>query len=353
MSGTEGLRLLVTERLTAAAEEIFGLFVKTISEYQVEVIRSKSEVTQLKRQLAQLTVLKPTVKLNRAGTKTVSQDVFPSQQKVQISVLKMQQENGTFEPLKIKEEHVEVSATFIPDPEADSAEDVKAGLIQSDSTGLTHHQHFPAFSSVTVTLNGDLEEECDARDDSSSSCSGQRSIDTDGEDIQEKKICRFCCMQFHRDTDLIRHMNDSHNGEKAFKCPKCGKVFGRRNHLTGHFTIHTGERPHRCHFCGMSFRQRSGLITHLRIHTGEKPYYCTTCGKMVARSYHLIRCAKMTLKGEKSFRCAVCGKKFVTESHLRVHLKAHESRKAFTEGTLSLVGHTGFLSENQYGVSSE
>lgn len=67
MAETQLLRLLVNERLTAAAEEIFGLVEKTIAEYHREVVRSKREIIHLKKQLQQLTVLKPEVKLFRAG----------------------------------------------------------------------------------------------------------------------------------------------------------------------------------------------------------------------------------------------------------------------------------------------
>lgn len=67
MAGTQLLRLLVNERLAAAAEEQFGLVEKTIVEYQDEAVRSKREIIQLKKQLEQLTVLKPEVILWRAG----------------------------------------------------------------------------------------------------------------------------------------------------------------------------------------------------------------------------------------------------------------------------------------------
>uniref|UniRef100_A0A0F8AGN8 Zinc finger protein 112 n=1 Tax=Larimichthys crocea TaxID=215358 RepID=A0A0F8AGN8_LARCR len=59
MAGTQLLRLQVNERLAAAAEEIFGLVEKTIAEYQDEVVRSRTEIIQLRKQLEQLTVLKP------------------------------------------------------------------------------------------------------------------------------------------------------------------------------------------------------------------------------------------------------------------------------------------------------
>ena len=67
MSATLLLRLRVSERLEAAVEEIFGLVEKTVSECQEEAVRSKREILQLRKQIEQLTVLKPTVVLYCAG----------------------------------------------------------------------------------------------------------------------------------------------------------------------------------------------------------------------------------------------------------------------------------------------
>lgn len=67
MSGMQQLRLLVSERLTAAAEEIFGLVERTITEYQEEVVRSNREIIQLRQQIEQLTVLQPRVSLFKGG----------------------------------------------------------------------------------------------------------------------------------------------------------------------------------------------------------------------------------------------------------------------------------------------
>lgn len=46
------LRVFLNERLTAAAEEIFGAVEKTIAEYKEEISRSKDlEISRLKMQL--------------------------------------------------------------------------------------------------------------------------------------------------------------------------------------------------------------------------------------------------------------------------------------------------------------
>ncbi|CAJ1066679.1 uncharacterized protein LOC117812052 isoform X1 [Xyrichtys novacula] len=89
MSGMEMLRVLVNERLAAAAEEIFGLVGKTISEYQDEVMRSKREICELKQQIEQLTELKPGGK----SFKTETEKLCPSLQLCDIKVeqIKVQQ----------------------------------------------------------------------------------------------------------------------------------------------------------------------------------------------------------------------------------------------------------------------
>lgn len=65
MSKVEMLRVVVNQRLTAAAEEIFGLFERTIAEYEEELSRSKWENERLRKLLD--AVLKPEVRLHRAG----------------------------------------------------------------------------------------------------------------------------------------------------------------------------------------------------------------------------------------------------------------------------------------------
>lgn len=66
MSKIEMLRLLINQRLTAAAEEIFGVFGRTIAEYEEEISRSKLEIER-QRRLLDLS-RKPQVSLQVSGT---------------------------------------------------------------------------------------------------------------------------------------------------------------------------------------------------------------------------------------------------------------------------------------------
>ena len=66
MSKVQMLRCLVNERLTAAAEEIFALFERTIAEYEEELCGSKEETRRTQQLLD--SVLNPRVLLHKTGT---------------------------------------------------------------------------------------------------------------------------------------------------------------------------------------------------------------------------------------------------------------------------------------------
>ncbi|XP_027863776.1 zinc finger protein 664-like isoform X3 [Xiphophorus couchianus] len=381
MSGMQQLRLLVSERLTAAAEEIFGLVERTITEYQEEVVRSKREIIQLRQQIEQLTVLQPRVSLFKGDVESVSENQSqpPAEE---------QKEGGDHQ--QVKEEQLDVC--IIPDVDTDSSDDIKASPFESETTPHVDPQLLPSVSSITVTLNsGDEGKWIRNFGGGSSHCGPSRGLVSlvRPEHVLDSKSCRLCGVSFIRDCDLIRHVDESHAGQKAFKCfechkefarkdsltlhlrvhtgekphrcpfcgkfftqtsnlrvhmrkhtgekpyycSSCGKMFARRDSLALHMRVHTGEKPHRCPFCEKTFTQTSNLRVHMRKHTGEKPYYCDTCGKMVAHSYHLKICSRQTsytadITGERAFRCFRCGKKFHTISDLNVHMKIHEARKS-------------------------
>ena len=65
MCKVQMLRALVKQRLTAAAEEIFGLFERTIAESEQEVCRLREDNERLQKLLD--AVFKPQLRLHRAG----------------------------------------------------------------------------------------------------------------------------------------------------------------------------------------------------------------------------------------------------------------------------------------------
>ncbi|KAM6904044.1 uncharacterized protein PEZ65_018781 isoform 2-T3 [Lycodopsis pacificus] len=112
MSKVQMLRCLVNQRLTAAAEEIFGVFERTIAEYEEELCRSK-EQNERQRKLLDAVFI-PQLRLHRADVQqllVVKEEVPPEQQEWRSSLdqedpepphIKDDQESP--EPPHIKEE---------------------------------------------------------------------------------------------------------------------------------------------------------------------------------------------------------------------------------------------------------
>ncbi|XP_030267043.1 uncharacterized protein LOC115578288 [Sparus aurata] len=105
MSEVQTLSLLVKQRLTAAAEEIFELFEGTIAEYEEELCRSQEEKERQRKLLD--AVLQPQVKLHRTDIQqlSVSEEEDPPEQQERSSSL--DQEDPP-ELLDIKEEEQEL-----------------------------------------------------------------------------------------------------------------------------------------------------------------------------------------------------------------------------------------------------
>ncbi|KAM9839128.1 uncharacterized protein ACBR49_017796 [Aulostomus maculatus] len=108
MCPVQMLRALVKQRLTAAAEEIFGLFERTIAEYEERLSRSREE-NERQRHLLDA-VLKPQVRLHRAVNPADVQQLLESKEEVppeqQEWSSRVEQEQP--EPPHIKEEQEEL-----------------------------------------------------------------------------------------------------------------------------------------------------------------------------------------------------------------------------------------------------
>ncbi|KAE8281070.1 hypothetical protein D5F01_LYC21652 [Larimichthys crocea] len=390
MAGTQLLRLQVNERLAAAAEEIFGLVEKTIAEYQDEVVRSRTEIIQLRKQLEQLTVLKPEVMLFRADIQLVSEEILPSQQPDQLPTVvktealdsqQVHEEVDTvpppcpsdtkpiFEDLlpslqqcdikaeqiqkypQVKEEQVEQCIS--PDVEADTSNNAEVGLPKSELP--SDFDLFTSSAAVTVCVNESTDDKQDESDGSSMLCCDSKEDQSQSVEVhmeleleqpqRDKKSCRFCSDTVLSDRALRRHMQRFHKGQKAFKCLKCNKEFDQRHHLIQHVRIHTGEKPFSCDYCEKSFSQNSSRITHMRRHTGEKPYHCAKCGKSFVSSSHFKIC-KMKERFEsaqekgntdenpkvkkKTLKCSECSKMFRLKQQLIQHQRIHTGEKPFS-----------------------
>ncbi|XP_032356900.1 zinc finger protein 37 isoform X1 [Etheostoma spectabile] len=105
MSKVQMLRGLVEQRLTAAAEEIFGLFERTIAEYEEELCRLKEENEQQRKRLD--AVFSPQLRLHRAELPqqhVCKEEEVLSDQQLCIQVRNSSLDQKDPEPPQIKEE---------------------------------------------------------------------------------------------------------------------------------------------------------------------------------------------------------------------------------------------------------
>nr|XP_046179429.1 uncharacterized protein LOC124010800 isoform X2 [Oncorhynchus gorbuscha] len=78
MSKLQLLNVFVTERLSAAAVEIFGAVEKTVAEYREEIFRSAEENERLRREMDM--IIKSEIQLYRTDFQQLTPSVPPEQQ---------------------------------------------------------------------------------------------------------------------------------------------------------------------------------------------------------------------------------------------------------------------------------
>ncbi|XP_059196090.1 zinc finger protein ZFP2-like [Centropristis striata] len=315
MSAVECLRQFVSQRLTAAAEEIFGVFEKTVIEYEEEIDRQRKLLDIL---------CKPDLKLHRIELQ--QQHVCQEEEVLADQQLCIEERNWSSldqedpDPSQIKEEQQEL---FI------SQEGEQPALKQETDTLL-----------LTPT-----DEESDHSEDQTVSFSIKRHhnntshrINVNNPELSEFKHkthrgkkslrCDVCGKYFQYNYILQQHMR-THTGEKPYLCKTCGRRFGRLSSLTIHTRMHTGEKPYICKTCRKCFRTSSHLKSHMRTaHTGEKPYLCNTCGKRFNQKSTLTVHTRMHT-GERPYSCKTCRKCFRTSSHLKGHMRTHTGDKPY------------------------
>ncbi|XP_035848934.1 zinc finger protein 41 homolog [Sander lucioperca] len=269
MCKVQMLRALVEQRLTAAAEEIFGLFERTIAEYEEELCRSKEE-NERQRELLDA-VYNPQLRLHRADVQQLSvvKDwVPPEQQECSSSVDQQQPEP----PPHIKKE-------LWSSQEGEQLQ----GLEEADITKLP-----------ITPVPAKSEDDEKKTDDSA-----------DWKETREPQ-------------SALNSLKHDSRCKKKFSCSECGKRFGFKTHLKKHVRIHTGEKPFSCSECGKAFTESGHLKRHMITHTGEKPFGCSVCKKSFTQSGHL-RSHMVVHTGEKRFSCSVCNKRFAGHSRVKRH----------------------------------
>ncbi|KAM6945093.1 uncharacterized protein PEZ65_002784 [Lycodopsis pacificus] len=345
MSSVENLRGFVNERLSAAAEEIFGVFRNAIVKYE--------EVIDRQRRMLDI-AWKPVIQLNRIelpqqhGCK--EEEVLSDQQ------LCIQERNSSLDqedpdPPQIKEEQEELctsqegeqlelkqeTETFaltLTYEDSDHSEDETPNLNPDDTIDL------PVISSVVSGPESDHQllsnnsHAAESQDHKRAKKRDSGSTKHAEPKVKKRRCKRKSLKKSQSDPTTSKSDSDTHTGKTLIHCDTCDKTFKYKSQLQSHLTVHTGERSDscntlKCDTCEKEFIYPSSLIIHLRTHSGEKPFCCTTCGNRFSHKSALN--SHLTIHtGEKPFSCKICGRAFRLDGNLRVHMRIHTGEKAFS-----------------------
>ncbi|XP_077416834.1 uncharacterized protein LOC144048578 [Vanacampus margaritifer] len=336
------LKELVRKRLIAAADEIFGLFEKTIALYEEQLCRAREETERHRRQLedvckAQIVISFEDVKQLMSHHEELSPQLHGGNANLEQAV-----------PLhhRDEEEHEDVQPLHVKEEEEEKV-DIDKFALTAASVESKHEDETPEWSQLhhaspsgppsgllaPLSDSDDMEEtsrsDADCEDDDRrSKCSEETPKKPFPKRMRcqtEKKSfgCSICDKTFSQESLMMEHKR-THMEEKSFHCSLCGYRFSSVFLLVKHMRTHTGEKPYCCSICGKTLTQKSHLTRHMRIHTGEKPYSCSVCGKAFYRRACLASHMR-THTGEKPFSCSLCGKTFSQNANKITHMKRHET----------------------------
>ncbi|XP_060894484.1 zinc finger protein 70-like [Labrus mixtus] len=335
MSSVESLRGFVNERLTAAAEEIFRVFQRTIVEYEEEIERQRRLLGD---------VLNPEIKLRRI--ELPQQHVCKEEEVLTDQLLCTQERNSSLdqedpEPPQVKEEQEEISTsqegeqlelkqedeTFSGTPTHEECDDSDAEPTKRrrKNNGRCNNVYIP--NSPHFQTSPRSEKRCNSCDTCGKTFKYKSRLQThvNVHTGERPYSCEVCGKDFRLSGVLLVHMR-THTGEKPYMCKTCGRYFRHHGELTIHMRTHTGERPYNCSTCGKSFCRKAELTRHVRIHTGEKPYSCKTCGRSFRISSDLGTHRRRVHDREKPYVCKICAKRFFASSDLAKHMKLHAGK---------------------------
>ncbi|XP_061620901.1 zinc finger protein 568-like isoform X1 [Phyllopteryx taeniolatus] len=391
MCKAEKLKALLNARLSAAVEEIFTAFQRTIAEYEEELYRTKEENERQRQQLAAVSM--PQVDLRK--TDENEEHLPPEQQNDQSRVYPAfspksagtgcnspttflrisgmenrwmgEQQKWNFglgqeepETPHVKEEE---NATVITNCLLTS---VALKTNDNDDNGLRSQLH-PRQSEENrwaESLSSSSTQHMKTEDDGDR-CGGSRadgllapvSLDTVDEHSKGDVTCHTdnthwkcsqCGETFGAKKNLRRHMM-LHTGDQPISFSH-SKIVSSKGHLTTIAKAHTGDKPHssfsdhspsingkktqtggklfKCSVCSQTFSQKQNMMTHMRIHTGERPFACSVCGLRFTQKITLIH-HNRTHTGERPFSCSVCKKGFAHPASLMRHMRTHTGAKPF------------------------
>ncbi|XP_069026133.1 zinc finger protein 3-like [Embiotoca jacksoni] len=390
MSSVQHLRDFISERLTAAAEEIFTVFENTIVRYEEEIARQhrllditrkpeiKSEPPQIKEEQEELPVSPEGEQLEmRQQTYTFmliqctskceeifgvfAEAVVRSEEEIdrrrrlldvilkpeiklhridvtqqhvckEEEVLCKQERNSSLdqeepEPPQIKEEPQEPEPPQIKkEPQEPEPPQIKEEQQEPEQPQIKEDQEEPE----PPQIKEDQEELC---------------ISQGGEQLELKQETESVAVTVNHEES--NHSEPEPNSDRVLSrnSPVATMQDQRGNRHVDSGSTGNAERkpkkrrhsnhgddrpaePIKCDLCGKVFKSPTHLRLHHMIHTGEKPYCCETCGKTFRHSTPFAVHVRIHT-GEKPYSCDACGKSFRSSDKLSVHARIHTGEKPY------------------------
>uniref|UniRef100_UPI0037E779B8 zinc finger protein OZF-like n=1 Tax=Semicossyphus pulcher TaxID=241346 RepID=UPI0037E779B8 len=349
MSKVQVMRDFVSQRLTAAAEEIFELFERTIAEYEEELCRSKENQHKLPD-----AVSNPEVRLHGPDVQQLlvrEQEGPPEQQewspsldqedltacqlmKKELEELSISQEREQLQgpeeahvtkfiftpvPVKSEEDDEKPQASQLHQTQTEQSSDAEHLKTEADGEDCGKTSH----SSQTEVSRCGWEETSEPQ--SGLNCLNPLQNERSVSDMKGKTGKTFLSLSECATSFGPQENKDIQTGPKRLICSVCKKTFPWKSELVRHMRTHSGEKPFSCSVCGSRFTRSSTLYSHLRAHTGEKPFTCSICKTTFSRRNYLVSHMR-SHTGEKSFFCSVCGKRFARYQNLRQHMTVHTGK---------------------------
>ncbi|XP_054874329.1 zinc finger protein 180-like isoform X1 [Amphiprion ocellaris] len=358
------LRAFVNERLTAAAEEIFQVFEKTIAKYEEEASSSKQEIERLRGLLLDFMSNQKT-----GVTQTsICKDETPSELEPSLSLHQdpdpecrhIKQEDHELWADQQQEDDQQVGDFNDPNVlypprssvwEENEQEDTKPSL-QPQIQNSEHEEEFEELqeaktvhfisplgfsaSPQTLILNENVQDGRESDRPAASVTADQTQTEQSqtfysisAELSQLNSVapdypCYLCSKSFSSSHHLINHALRVHSKDEDVICAVCGKTLTSPESLNVHLQSHKGSKC--CHMCGKHCNSTTALTEHMASHAGVKLHRCHVCGKECSRKGDL----KIHMRihtGEKPFCCSFCCKSFTHSGHLRKHMRSHTGER--------------------------
>ncbi|XP_011607519.1 zinc finger protein 79-like [Takifugu rubripes] len=254
MSKIEMLRLLINQRLTAAAEEIFRVFGKTIALYEEEISRSRQEIDRQRRLLDLSRTPQICIQAAAAApgehqdsSSSLDQDIKEEEAEPSEQESTLTREEGWATPPPC----ITVKTTEEVD---DSVPDLELAILAQQTQ---------------LDLEEKLSEDLDPRQ------SGPAGEQVPRCQVLDSYRCTVCGRVLAQRAQWAKHMQshrkDAKKVDRSYTCDVCGKRLTRFDGYRKHLRVHTGEKPYSCHQCGRRFSDNSNFKRHVRTHVGQKP----------------------------------------------------------------------------------